>query len=319
VALLPPSACRAGCWSFQLQADGRNHAFHVCKSGVIVKVDARDAFNVSPYVISGEGTAASPQGFDDDIVVGTGNNAQISDHEGTLYPNANFNQADLINAMLEPVLDAIHLRGGGPGALLEVGCGPGLLLNALREALPPGWEFVGVDPSPISVSQGRNLFGLDIREGTLGTADLPERCFDIIVVMGNLSLHMNPLETLRILRQRAAPGSVLYVDVKSANATARIVSAWMARVPVLSTGLSQYLAHSFHGMRFAMTKRWLCAALEATGWDAYKVSGARPRVLSVSNTHGMGRGAAGFVWRMLDKLDRIRGTGAWLQVIAKPM
>lgn len=73
----------------------------------------------------------------------------------------------------------------GEGRLLEVGASMGLLLKRARER---GWRAVGVELSPDAVLHARSL-GLDVRQGTLGDAALPDASFDV-VYMGDVLEHV---------------------------------------------------------------------------------------------------------------------------------
>ena len=73
----------------------------------------------------------------------------------------------------------------GESRLLEVGCATGLLLKRARER---GWIPTGVELSPDAAAHAR-AFGLDVRQGTLHAAALPEATFDI-VYMGDVLEHV---------------------------------------------------------------------------------------------------------------------------------
>ena len=73
----------------------------------------------------------------------------------------------------------------GEARLLEVGCATGLLLKRARER---GWHSTGVELSPEAVTHARAL-GLDVRQGTLADAALPDASFDV-VYMGDVLEHV---------------------------------------------------------------------------------------------------------------------------------
>jgi len=93
-----------------------------------------------------------------------------------------------------------------PGRLLDVGCGPGFLLEA---AAARGWEPVGVDPSPFSVARARRQ-GFIAHEGMLEDLDL-EPGFDALALLQVVEHMIDPRpllsECLRLLR----PGGALLV------------------------------------------------------------------------------------------------------------
>ena len=66
---------------------------------------------------------------------------------------------------------------GPPGAAVDIGCGIGGALVALRER---GWGVVGIEPDPALADVGRQRFGLEIRTGVLTDESFDEgRQFDL--------------------------------------------------------------------------------------------------------------------------------------------
>jgi len=82
------------------------------------------------------------------------------------------------------LLDRLE-RWRGEGRLLEVGCATGLLLKRARER---GWRPTGVELSPDAVAHARSL-GLEVHEGTLTSARLPQSSYDL-VFMGDVLEHV---------------------------------------------------------------------------------------------------------------------------------
>ncbi|MEN6427792.1 MAG: class I SAM-dependent methyltransferase [Phycisphaerales bacterium] len=71
------------------------------------------------------------------------------------------------------------LRELGAGKrLLDVGCGNGSFLNAMRRRT--GCEVQGVDLSPAAVEQARRLYGLDVFQGMVAQAPFGEGAFDVV-------------------------------------------------------------------------------------------------------------------------------------------
>jgi SAM-dependent methyltransferase len=244
----------------------------------------------------------------------TGNNATISDGV-ELYAGAGFD-ATLIEGQVADVLWALGDAAGTPGRLLELGCGPGFLLEALQKALP-GWSVVGVDPSPDSCRQAQGR-GIDVRLGMLDTVDL-EPGFDAIVVMGNFQLHREPAATLAGLARIAGPGATLFLDSKNPRSSARVLARWAVQTPgARRLGAAHaFAAHAFHGMRHGIPKGALSRLLEDAGWEARAVRTVAPRLLRFGNQHALAAGAKGVVWRALDAVDRATREQAWIQVAAR--
>jgi SAM-dependent methyltransferase len=94
-----------------------------------------------------------------------------------------------------------------PGRLLEVGCAGGWLL---KHAIERGWKAQGVELSADAVAHARSL-GLEVFQGDLLAAGLPEDAFDL-VYLGDVLEHVPDCratlaECARVLR----PGGVLYL------------------------------------------------------------------------------------------------------------
>ncbi len=94
-----------------------------------------------------------------------------------------------------------------PGELLEVGCAGGWLL---KHAVERGWRVRGVELSADAVRHARGL-GLDVHQGGLEDARLPDAAFDL-VYMGDVLEHVPDCRAVlagvaRVLR----PGGHLYL------------------------------------------------------------------------------------------------------------
>lgn len=244
----------------------------------------------------------------------TGNNARISDGK-ELYAGAGFGDP-LIEGQVDDVLWALgDERQKEQGRLLEVGCGPGFLLEALQRRLP-AWQLVGVDPSPDSCSQARSR-GVECHLGFLDSVDV-EGQFTAFVIMGNFQLHSDPADTLRQLAALAAPGARLYLDSKNPLSTARRLARRLMTTPLLRDLdlANSYAAHALHGLRTAMPQSALIRMCEDTGWTVDSIRTTPPRLLRFDNTHRLSRGAGGHVWRALDGLDRLVGERSWIQISA---
>jgi ubiquinone/menaquinone biosynthesis C-methylase UbiE len=72
-----------------------------------------------------------------------------------------------------------------PGAVLDVGCGTGVLLRLLAERVPGHAPLHGVDPSPAMISAGRAVRDLDSRvrlvEAAAEDLPFPDDRFDLVV------------------------------------------------------------------------------------------------------------------------------------------
>jgi SAM-dependent methyltransferase len=133
-------------------------------------------------------------------------------------------------ATAQRALDMIE-RHTAPGALLDVGCWLGFLLD---EARTRGWSTLGLEPSAFAAARARERFGLEVRGGDLeGAADLRAGSFDA-VVMGDVLEHLpDAVGALRRVGALLAPGGVLWLAVPNAgSAAARALGPrWWSVIP----------------------------------------------------------------------------------------
>jgi SAM-dependent methyltransferase len=91
---------------------------------------------------------------------------------------------------------------GGQGKILEIGCGTGEYLAALRDI--GEWKVTGVEPSPYASEIAREKYGLHVISGTLFDAAFPPESFDLVLMKYVLEHVHNPKESLvevhRVLR-----------------------------------------------------------------------------------------------------------------------
>ena len=96
---------------------------------------------------------------------------------------------------------------GSRGRILDVGCGDGAALRALRER--GEWELFGLEPDPGAVAKAR-ADGLDVEAGDLTTCTLSSGMFDLIR-MGHVIEHVvDPLRSLERARELLRPGGILF-------------------------------------------------------------------------------------------------------------
>jgi SAM-dependent methyltransferase len=128
------------------------------------------------------------------------------------------------------LLDSIERRRG-PGRMLEIGCGHGLLLDEARRR---GWETRGLELSESSAHHARDVLGLDVREQRLETLGADERGRWDAVLMVDVIEHLDdPVDALNRCRDLLAPGGVLCVVTPDPSSpTARAAGArWWGYLP----------------------------------------------------------------------------------------
>ena len=115
------------------------------------------------------------------------------------------------------------------GRLLDVGCGPGLLLDEARRR---GYAPVGLELSRASAAHAREQLGLDVRELALEDYDDPDG-FDVVVLADVLEHLDDPVAGIERCAALLRPGGVLCVVTPDpSSATARVAGRrWWGYVP----------------------------------------------------------------------------------------
>jgi SAM-dependent methyltransferase len=106
------------------------------------------------------------------------------------------------------------LPPGPPGRILDVGCGSGGFLLALREA---GWSCEGVEVDGQAVAAAHTAGLLDVREGDLTAVDLLVGSYDVVRFWHVLEHVRSPAEQLRAARRLLRPGGTLLIGVPNAR------------------------------------------------------------------------------------------------------
>jgi SAM-dependent methyltransferase len=149
------------------------------------------------------------------------------------------------------------------GRWLDVGCGAGTLMEAVRDR---GWAVVGTEVSA-SAAEAVRAKGLDVRAGELSALGLDDGAFDVVSMVEVVEHVPDPRGLLAQVRPLLRPGGILYVTTPHG----RGVSARLLR-----TGWS-IVAPPEHLQLFSL--RGLRAALEAAGFE---VASARTQAVNPS-------------------------------------
>jgi len=92
------------------------------------------------------------------------------------------------------------------GALFDVGAATGILLDLARRR---GWEPAGIEPSSWAVRAAADKYGLDLIEGTLETASLPEDRYAAVTMVDFIEHTPLPFEAVRKARDILRPAGIL--------------------------------------------------------------------------------------------------------------
>ena len=83
------------------------------------------------------------------------------------YPRGYHSTTKRYRGGIDRVLGLVHRSrirtlerlSGGRGSVLDIGCGPGVLINQMRAR---GWQVKGTERSPSAAQQARDVFHLDV-------------------------------------------------------------------------------------------------------------------------------------------------------------
>jgi len=182
------------------------------------------------------------------------------------------------------------------GRLLDVGCGSGELLEALRA---DGWRVSGVEPSARSAGIARAQRGLDVQAAAFDDAELVDGSFEVVVFAAALEHLHDPLAALTRARRLLAPdGLVAVMNLPRLDAPqARLFGGrWVG------LDLPRHLYH-FEPGTFAATARRAGLRVIATEpysrrhspafWTASLFPGLQKQRLNLTARAAPGRAAAG--------------------------
>ncbi len=91
------------------------------------------------------------------------------------------------------------------GRLLDVGCGSGAQIAAMRDI---GWRVQGLEPDPAAVATARAA-GLEVQQGDLLSVALPQASFDAISMVHVFEHLVEPARQLEACRRILVPGGRL--------------------------------------------------------------------------------------------------------------
>jgi SAM-dependent methyltransferase len=146
---------------------------------------------------------------------------------------------------------------GGPGSVLDIGCGPGVLINQMRSR---GWRVQGTERSPSAAQQARDVFHLDVSAVDVGELAASGATYDA-VVLWHVAEHLHaPGETVRAIARLLRPGGVLLIAVPNFGSP----EARVGRAGWFHLDVPRHLVH--------FTPGTLTAILKSAGFRPVKVS-----------------------------------------------
>jgi SAM-dependent methyltransferase len=180
-------------------------------------------------------------------------------------------------------------------AVLDVGCGTGMMLHEARDAGHAG-RLCGLDPAAGMLAQARRRADVEWVEGDLVSAGF-EAQFDLIVMTGHaFQVLVEDAEieaALAAARRALRPGGRFAFETR--NPAARAWESWTIRHPVRMTApdghqamMTRQVTAPFDGRTVAFTHTF-----EADGWPEPVVSRSTLRFLDLAELDAF-LGAAGF-------------------------
>lgn len=131
------------------------------------------------------------------------------------------------------VLRRVETERGGPGRVLDVGCGVG---GFLVEAVGRGWQVAGVEPDPSRAATARERSGGRVVAGMLEQYD-GEGGFDLITLWDVIMLAEDPVKLLARAQELLAPGGVIYVRFRNHHLLRELHNlCWVKRDRFLGVG-----------------------------------------------------------------------------------
>lgn len=101
--------------------------------------------------------------------------------------------------------------------ILDLGCGDGFHVDLLRRRGQPGWRVEGVDADP-RAQEGARERGVEILCGDVRSLPLPERSYDLVLMMMSIEHLSAPSETLARVQALLKPGGRLVVTTNHTDA-----------------------------------------------------------------------------------------------------
>ena len=240
----------------------------------------------------------------------------VRDEQGRDYARfAWTDQHGLRHGVTEHAVDALntHVDRDAPLRILDLGCGSGFTSIVLAEKFPHSTVY-SVDPSPQVMQVDGHEGRIIAIRGTIRSAGLERESFDVVVILGNLMLHDDPFDTIERALACLRPGGLLLFDYKNVRSSMRLAGIALARC-----GVAKFLPHilfsrNFVNMRYGFHERYLDRFMSRQNVRSVGRRSKPPRLLEFANKSALASGWKGWLWRASDRIDRLRGEQAWVQL-----
>jgi SAM-dependent methyltransferase len=145
----------------------------------------------------------------------------------------------------------------GPGRVLDVGCGRGLLLRAFRER---GWKVDGTELSESAAAFARDVLKIPVGIAPAVSLPWPDGTFDAVAMWHVLEHLSDPAAALREAARVLQPEGVLFAGVPNFGSP----EARWTRDKWFHLDVPRHLTH--------LTQESLNSALDSAGFDVRRVS-----------------------------------------------
>lgn len=140
---------------------------------------------------------------------------------GNLHPGT--------RAIVTTALNAVRkYLGKGPRRAVDIGCGSGYLLAALKEE---GFDCLGIDFNPEMYRIVSEIHGIPARTATLAELVSENQKFDLIVSSHVLEHMENPLQTLKEIRMLLDRSGLLFIGLPNRNFIRQRTALETGRLP----------------------------------------------------------------------------------------
>lgn len=119
-----------------------------------------------------------------------------------------------LDTLADHLAERASRLAAAPGALLDVGCGDGRFLAAMKAR---GWRVSGTETDPVAANLARRRTGATIYDRPLEELNLPPASFDLVTLLHVLEHVPDPRATLAACRSLLRPGGALFVALPNAD------------------------------------------------------------------------------------------------------
>lgn len=191
---------------YEEQLDGAEDAFHYL---------TEKACHYRVVTCNECGLAYSTPIFEEEKIIELYKSAAIEEAVGE-------NEDAAIRLNMRRYLDRLAKDSGKrSGKLLDVGCGPGHLIEEARKL---GYDAIGVDPSATAVAHAQSKLGRDAAINAPYTKELfPENSFDLITLVHVIDHVVEPKRLLETMRYHLKPGGYAFIATHN-------IDSWLAKL-----------------------------------------------------------------------------------------